>query len=286
MNNVATIQQPVAKQNPFAVMAARLNIDEQETRSLMMNTLMKAKGNNAQVSNEELVTFLAIANEYRLNPLTKEIYAFNNRGAIQPIVSIDGWLKIINEHSQFDGMEFEDSLDNNGNLSAITCRIYRKDRQRHTEVTEYLNECKGVSEPWKKWPARMLRHKATIQAARYAFGLSGIIDEDEAERYKQTNLPQERDITPASSTSLGARVNNQQAATNASMPNFDDPEPVNPAPVNALLSSLNDCVSDQDCKEWVAEANRWPEGSEERAQLIAAYKTHKSNMAYAATHQE
>jgi len=31
----------------------------------------------------------------------------------------------------------------------------------------------------------MLRHKATIQAARYAFGLSGIIDPDEAERFEQ-----------------------------------------------------------------------------------------------------
>ena len=70
----------------------------------MTNTLMKAKGGNQQVSHEELMVFMSIANEYRLNPLTKEIYAFNNRGAIQPIVSIDGWLKVINTHPQFDGM--------------------------------------------------------------------------------------------------------------------------------------------------------------------------------------
>jgi len=173
---------------PFAAMAARLHINEEETRSLMMNTLMKAKGGNGQVSNEELVTFLSIANEYQLNPLTKEIYAFNNRGAIQPIVSIDGWLKIINSHTQFNGMEFIDTTDEGGNLVSVTCRIYRKDREHPTEVTEYMNECLGNSEPWKKWPARMLRHKATIQAARYAFGLSGIIDPDEAERYEKTNL--------------------------------------------------------------------------------------------------
>jgi len=173
---------------PFAAMAARLHINEDETRSLMMNTLMKAKGGNGQVSNEELVTFLSIANEYQLNPLTKEIYAFNNRGAIQPIVSIDGWLKIINSHTQFNGMEFLDATDENGNLVSVTCRIYRKDREHPTEVTEYMNECRGNSEPWKKWPARMLRHKATIQAARYAFRLSGIIDPDEAERYEKTNL--------------------------------------------------------------------------------------------------
>lgn len=183
-----------ANGSPFQLMAGRLGVDAETVQQIMSQTLMKAKGNNAQVSNEELMVFMSIANEYRLNPLTKEIYAFNNRGAIQPIVSIDGWLRIINGHSQFDGMEFDDKLADNGSLIAITCRIHRKDRSKPTEVTEYLEECKGTSEPWKKWPVRMLRHKATIQCARYAFGLSGIIDEDEAERYKSTNL--ERDVTP------------------------------------------------------------------------------------------
>lgn len=182
------------QQTPIQQMASRLSVDPQEMQDLVMNTLMTAKGGRGTVSNAELVTFLAIANEYRLNPLTKEIYAFNNRGAIQPIVSIDGWLSIINGHPQFDGMEFVDGVAD-GQLQSVTCRIYRKDRSRPTEVTEYMAECKGISEPWKKWPARMLRHKATIQGARYAFGLSGIIDEDEAERYKSTNL--EREVNPA-----------------------------------------------------------------------------------------
>jgi len=185
------------KKTPFSIMAERLNIDENATQALMKNTLMKAKGNgNNQVSDDELMTFLSIANEYKLNPLSKEIYAFNNRGAIQPIVSIDGWLKIINGHKQFNGMEFVDSANDSGGLVSVTCRIFRKDREHPTEVTEYMSECKGTSEPWKKWPARMLRHKATIQAARYAFGLSGIIDPDEAERYEQTDLGGEKVVNP------------------------------------------------------------------------------------------
>lgn len=174
----------MSKSTALASLAQQLNIDAAEAQSLVINTLMKAK-NGQQPTNEELVTFLAIASEYRLNPLTKEIYAFSNRGAIQPIVSIDGWLKIINQHSQFDGMEFVDNLGANEELASVTCKIYRKDRSRPTEVTEYMSECKGTSEPWKKWPARMLRHKATIQAARYAFGLSGIVDPDEADRINE-----------------------------------------------------------------------------------------------------
>jgi hypothetical protein len=41
----------------------------------------------------------------------------------------------------------------------------------------------------------MLRHKALIQAARYAFGFSGIVDPDEWERSPESLGP--RDITPA-----------------------------------------------------------------------------------------
>lgn len=137
----------------------------------------------ANPSNEDFAAFLLVANKYKLNPLTKEIYAFPKRGGgIQPIVGVDGWLKLINTNSACDGMEFEDAHDDEGNLTAITCRIYRKDRGHPTEVTEYMNECRLNSEPWKKWPARMLRHKAAIQCARYAFGFADIIDPDEADR--------------------------------------------------------------------------------------------------------
>ena len=138
--------------------------------------------NNA--STEQVAAFLMVAHEYSLNPLTKEIYAFPSRGGIQPIVSIDGWLKMINSHPQFDGMEFSDSIDDEGDLLSVTCRIYRKDRGRHTEATEYMSECFRDTDPWKKWPRRMLRHKAAIQSARYAFSFSGIIDEDEYGRLK------------------------------------------------------------------------------------------------------
>lgn len=165
-----------------AKLASNINAPVEQVQEIVSATLMKAKGDNQQASPAEIASFLIVANEYKLNPITKEIYAFNNRGAIQPIVSIDGWMRIINSNPMFDGMEFDDCVDENGKMVSITCRIYRKDREKPTAVTEYLAECCGTSDPWKRWPARMLRHKATIQCARYAFGLSGIVDPDEAER--------------------------------------------------------------------------------------------------------
>lgn len=134
-------------------------------------------------TNEQFWAFLLVAREYGLNPLVKEIYAFPSKaGGVTPIVSIDGWLRMANDHEAFDGLTFEDKLDANGNLVAITARVHRKDRAHPSEVTEYLAECKRNTDPWKQWPARMLRHKAAIQAIRYGLGFSGIADPDEGER--------------------------------------------------------------------------------------------------------
>ncbi len=165
--------------------AGRLKVSDDELQKIVMFTIMPDKGKN--VTPEQFISFMAVANEYRLNPLTKEIYAFPAKGGgIQPIVSIDGWLRIINSHPDFNGMTFEDCRSEGGELTSITCSIYRKNVEHPIQVTEYMAECKGTSEPWKKWPARMLRHKTAIQAGRYAFGLSGIIDPDEADRYRET----------------------------------------------------------------------------------------------------
>jgi phage recombination protein Bet len=135
----------------------------------------------ASVTNEQLAAFMIVAKQYNLNPFIREIYAFPARGGgIVPVVSVDGWTALINRQKNLDGIEFQDHVKD-GKVIAITCRIFRKDREKPTEVTEYLVECFRETEPWKKWPARMLRHKALIQCARYAFSLSGIYEEDEDE---------------------------------------------------------------------------------------------------------
>jgi phage recombination protein Bet len=175
--------------NQIAVMADRLSIDPQELNDIVMATVMPS---TVQVTNEQFVSFLAIANEYKLNPLVREIFAFPAKGGgVQAVVSIDGWLKIILNHPNFNGMEHEDLLDNDGKLYAIKCSIYRKGQDRPISVTEYMNECVRNTEVWRSWPSRMLRHKATIQAGRYAFGISGIVEPDEAERAHEI-----KDVTP------------------------------------------------------------------------------------------
>lgn len=161
-------------------MATRYGMEPAAFEATLRATVMPS---NKEVTREQFAAFLLVAKEYRLNPLTKEIYAFPGKGdSIQPIVSIDGWMRMINNHPDFDGMEFVDNVAENGQIVSITCKMFRKDRSHPISVTEYMAECKRPTDTWQKWPARMLRHKAAIQAARYAFGFSGIYDEDEASR--------------------------------------------------------------------------------------------------------
>ena len=160
-------------------------IDADHLKHVLINTVFKG------ANDEQLVAWMIVANQYGLNPFTKEIYAFPSGGKITPIVSIDGWSKIINDNPQCDGIQFEQD-----DVSA-TCKIYRKDRSHPTIVTEYLDECMmPSSQVWKKYPKRMLRHKALIQCARVAFGFSGIYDEDEAHRINGGQVNAVKDVEP------------------------------------------------------------------------------------------
>lgn len=188
MSNVATIEQSQGV-GVLASLATHYGMDKGAFVQTMKATVM----NGANVSNEQLAAFCLVAKEHKLNPFTKEIFAFPSRGGIVPVVSVDGWMKLINSHHDFDGMEFKDNVSPEGQLLSITCRMFRKGRAHPVEVTEYMSECRRNTDVWKQWPARMLRHKATIQAARYAFGFAGIMEQDEAERMGEVTVTQADD---------------------------------------------------------------------------------------------
>lgn len=175
--------------------ADKYSVDPNKLMTTLKQTAFKQPKEGAEVSDAQMMALLVVADQYSLNPFTKEIYAFPDKfGGIVPVVSVDGWLRIINSHPAFDGMEFVDEV-HDGKLQSITCQIYRKDRSRPISVTEYMDECKRGTDPWNKWPARMLRHKAVIQAGRYAFGFAGIHDQDEAERIMERDITSQTEIT-------------------------------------------------------------------------------------------
>jgi phage recombination protein Bet len=156
----------------------------------LMETL-KATAFKGQVTDSQMAALLIVANQYGLNPWTKEIYAFPDRqNGIVPVVGVDGWSRIINSHPQFDGIDFDQTAE------SCTCTIHRKDRGHPIRVTEYMVECARDVGPWKSHPYRMLRHKALIQCARLAFGFVGIFDHDEAERIVEAEAKEVPRISP------------------------------------------------------------------------------------------
>lgn len=178
-NQIITVQI-----NQIAAVLGLNDIDPNELKHTLINSVFKG------ANDTQLQTLLILANQYKLNPFTKEIYAFPSKGSIVPVVGVDGWNRIINSNENLDGIQFEEFEDR------CTCIIYRKDRAHPTKVTEFLSECMMSTDPWKKYPKRMLRHKALIQCARVAFGFAGIYDEDEAKRIDGSS-PAVVDVTPA-----------------------------------------------------------------------------------------
>ncbi len=210
MNAVAQTE----KKSLLAKFADRYAVDANKMLETLKSTAFKQRDGSAP-SNEQMMALLVVADQYKLNPFTREIYAFpDKQNGIVPVVGVDGWSRIINSHPQFDGMEFrysDEMTTPEGAKSTchewVECVMYRKDRSKPVVVREYLDEVYRppfkktgnngpyqVDGPWQTHPKRFLRHKSTIQCARLAFGFVGIYDEDEAGRIAEQT---ERDMGSA-----------------------------------------------------------------------------------------
>lgn len=264
-------------------MAKRCNVEASKLHKTLLHTAMPiVQGKALQPSEEHLLAFVVVANQFDLNPLTREIFAFPAKGGgITPIVSIDGWLKIINAHEQFDGMEVQVEFANPGDRQpvSVTVKIHRKDRNHPTIITEYYNECHRNTEPWNQAPARMLRHKGIIQCGRVAFGLSGIVDEDDGEAMM-------RDVTPAGegvAAEARSRTERTQPAKELE-PVVQEAEVVqDPAPVEDPASNPGgepEPAPDKREEEGVAAADPKPEATTARAEKLQAIETLRTTAGY------
>jgi len=191
-----------------STLAEKLGMSDQNGQELIQT--LKATAFRGDVSDAQMTALMVVANQYGLNPWTKEIYAFPDKhNGIVPVVGVDGWSRIINQHPQFNGMEFRAS-DNMETMEGakpapewMECIIYRKDREYPIVIREYLDEVyrapfkPGMSGPWQTHTKRFFRHKTMIQCSRLAFGYVGIYDQDEAERVVDMGTAQRADHKPA-----------------------------------------------------------------------------------------
>jgi phage recombination protein Bet len=178
---VAAAKRKEPAKSLVARFAGKLGVEPEKMLATLRATAFKTGRNDKEVTNEEMLALLVVADQYHLNPFTREIYAFRDqKGGIMPIIGVDGWVRMMQEQAQFDGVEFkypEDSDDS----AWVECTIVRKDRNKPFTVREYLIECQRDTAPWRQSPRRMLRHRALIQCIRIAFGFGGVWEPDEGE---------------------------------------------------------------------------------------------------------
>ena len=232
---VRHIQQSPQRQSALQAMAARYSVEPQKLLETLKSTVFK------NATNEQLMTLVVVANEHGLNPFTREIYAFPDRsGGIQAVVGVDGWVRIITQHPDFDGVKFHQDDD------SCTATIYVKGRSHPVEVTEYLDECRRNTDPWKSHPRRMMRHKALIQCGRIAFGYGSLKDADDvvsvdvappAPSFPETHTPAPQNVTspdftpPAEKQADKPRRGRPPGSTNKPKPEPSQDEPAVPGEV-------------------------------------------------------
>jgi phage recombination protein Bet len=178
MNNTTAVQktqpQQASKPSALGLMASRLSCDPSKLLATLKATVFKG------ANDEEVMALCLVANEYHLNPLLKELYAFQSKGGgITPIVSVDGWNKMLLRQERYDGKKFTFEVDGEGRPISCTATIFVKGRDHAEEITEYLVECQRNTDNWKNMPFRMLRNRTLCQASRMAFGFSGVYHEEE-----------------------------------------------------------------------------------------------------------
>ncbi len=166
----------------------RFGIDAELVLPTLKDTAFR-QSDGKEITNSQMIALLVIAREHQLNPFTRQIYAFPSKGGgIHPIVSVDGWIQIINSHPMLQYLEFE-SADDDNSAGLVEIEDYwvrtiikRKDREKPTRIMEYWAECARKTDPWDSHPRRMTRHKSLIQCGRVAMGYTNFLDPDEAAR--------------------------------------------------------------------------------------------------------
>jgi phage recombination protein Bet len=264
--NIATLQ---PKRNSLvAKFAERFSIDEAKVMDILKATAFKQRDGNPP-SDDQMMALMVVADQYGLNPFTKEIYAYpDKQNGIVPVVGVDGWSRIMNEHPQLDGIEFnysEETLQHMGKLCHVWIEVVitRKDRSKPIVVREYFDEVVrsvNFSTPWDSHPKRMHRHKTLIQGGRVAFGFAGIYDEDEAQRII------EKDITPESQE-INPRPRTGAAAGEASQHRGEVFDPEQEARRGGLVTAL-EAFAKNGTDAFLAEWKKMGKANKEDAYLV------------------
>lgn len=187
MENRVTSAAKAQTQGLIARLAGRFGVEPNRLLKCLTTQVFK-QADGRQPTTEELMVLLLVCENFGLSPFNREIFAFRGKGGeIVPVVSLDGWAKIVRSQKDFNGVSFrfsETTVKVPGCAQElpefVECAMRLKGVDEPIVIQEFMIECfNEKSSVWKKWPRRMLRTRAFIQCARLAFSLTGIYDEGE-----------------------------------------------------------------------------------------------------------
>lgn len=152
---------------------------------------------------EELVKLWYLSQQYGLDPVKNEIYMIGYGGKYSYLIGIGGYLKIANNHPDFDGLESDSvyqgdklirredrsifieygeahmAFDHSKIIGAYA-NVFRKGRTIAASAFVPWKDYNKPTEMWKKFPNAMIIKTAESIAIKRAFVITGIEkDEDE-----------------------------------------------------------------------------------------------------------
>lgn len=250
--------------------AQRFGVDPTRILDILALTAFKVK--DKLPTKEQMLALMIVADQFNLNPFTREIYAFPGKdGGIVPIVGIDGWNRIRVESNKIRSMTIQfggEMISIGGSKKCyewVDVAMLPEGYNEPVTVREYFEECHRDTEPWKNMPKRMLRHKGVIQCTRLALGFGGIYDEDEgrdilAGSTQVIDVQSEKSAAP----SLSAKLDQRRAAIEA--PKGQPPAPA-PAPDPAAVQAAAKAKEKDKAAEYKRGRGRPPAARQEAPPL-------------------
>lgn len=153
-------------------------------------------------NNDEFAQFVHLCRKYKLDPFKKEIYFMKINGRSSFIVGRDGYLKVANNHPEYDGMQSDAiyegdkltrSMDgsylieygenhmkfDHTKLVGAYCNVYRKDRRICSSAKVAFKDQKKVGGTWNQYTLAMIIKCAESKALKSAFGTDELISAEE-----------------------------------------------------------------------------------------------------------
>lgn len=151
---------------------------------------------NTDVTDQEAIMFMKLAEQQQLNPFLNEIYLIKFKGKpAQNIVSKESFMKRAENHPKYDGLEAgiivqrgEEIKELPGAVCLPTdkllggwAKVYRTDRKNPFYVQLDFKEFSKGQATWNQMPKNMIRKTAIVNALREAFpeALGAMYTEDD-----------------------------------------------------------------------------------------------------------